>query len=84
MSRQTDVVATGGEADATRWRSDVHNAPRDRRWVLILDKYNQPTAVYWGTNIDGSPFGWTSDGGDLYEPVAWAEITDLDGLPCWV
>lgn len=58
------------------WRLDIENMPRDR-WVLILESDGKTPAVCHYA----SGFGWTYDGGDRFDPIAWAEITDLEGKP---
>lgn len=56
------------------WRRDIDAAPRDGRWVFILDDYGTPAAVYWSEG-----FGWTFDGGDRYTPTHWAECKSPTG-----
>lgn len=56
------------------WRGDLEEMPKDGRWVFIINEYDQPAVVYWSEG-----FGWTYDGGDHFNPIAWAECLSPTG-----
>lgn len=65
------------------WNRDLSSIPKDGRWVLILSEHGQPACVFWLVQFDDVPFGWSSDGGDRYDPAAWIAVADEHGKPIY-
>lgn len=72
------------------WEYDLIEAPRDGRMVLLLMEWVfsgvtewTVAACSWRVDDDGTVFGWTFDGGDRFDPVAWCAITGPDGEPIY-
>ncbi len=60
------------------WNFDMDSAPRDGSRILIVSVHNIPAVVYATKSDDMYP-GWTSNGGDRYDAVAWYPIILPDG-----
>lgn len=61
--------------------SDMGTAPKDGRDILIREADGRFAVVHWSgpTDLHSPPFGWTYDGGDRFEPVAWFPLEQIDG-----
>lgn len=73
---------------AAGWRTDAENAPKDGRWIVVIDKFRNCDAIRWSNETsrfdpDQRERGWVSKfGGANTAPehcVAWSEMPALEG-----
>lgn len=84
----TEAAAAIERLVAAGWRTDAENAPKDGRWIVVIDKFRNCDAIRWSKETsrfdpDQTERGWVSKfGGKNTAPehcVAWSEMPALEG-----